>query len=81
MVATTCLFRRTAVVGCLLAMVAIGALTAAYGPSIPAFKAQQGIDDATAGAGLAMQSIGAVVGIGAQRRARRRPARGPYSMP
>lgn len=63
MVATTCLFRRTAVVGCLLAMVAIGALTAAYGPSIPAFKAQQGIDDATAGAGLAMQSIGAVVGI------------------
>ncbi|MET9085881.1 MFS transporter [Streptomyces sp. NPDC004237] len=44
-------------------MTAIGALTAAYGPSVPAFKQQQGIDDTVAGAGLAMQSLGAVVGI------------------
>ncbi|MGP3775378.1 MFS transporter [Streptomyces sp. SDT5-1] len=44
-------------------MTAIGALTAAYGPSIPAFKEQQGINDTAAGTGLAMQSIGAVIGI------------------
>ncbi|MEV5013482.1 MFS transporter [Streptomyces rochei] len=61
--ATTSLFRRNAVAGCLIAMTAIGALTAAYGPSIPALKEQQGISDAAAGTGLAMQSLGAVVGI------------------
>ncbi|MFF9045166.1 MFS transporter [Streptomyces parvulus] len=63
MVATTSLFKRNAIAGCLIAMTAIGALTAAYGPSIPAFKDQHGINDTAAGAGLAMQSLGAVVGV------------------
>ncbi|MCA1184936.1 MULTISPECIES: sugar MFS transporter [unclassified Saccharopolyspora] len=63
MVETTSLFRRGAVVGCLFAMTAIGALTAAHGPAIPAFRAEQGIDGATAAGGLAAQSIGAVAGI------------------
>ncbi|MEU8710387.1 MFS transporter [Streptomyces sp. NPDC048565] len=61
--AATLLFKRPALVGCLITMTAIGALTAAYGPSIPAFKEQQGVNDTAAGAGLAMQAIGAVVGV------------------
>lgn len=57
------LFNRAAIVGSMLAMVSIGALIASYGPAIAGFKARFGLTDADAGAGLALQSVGAVVGV------------------
>lgn len=41
----------------------IGALIAGYGPAIAGFKDRFGLSDAEAGAGLALQSIGAVAGV------------------
>lgn len=57
------LFSPMAILGALLAMMAIGALTAVYGPAIAGFKTQFAINDAHAGAGLAVQSLGAVIGV------------------
>lgn len=59
------LFNRAAIVGSMLAMVSIGALIASYGPAIAGFKTRFGLTDADAGAGLALQSVGAVVGVAA----------------
>lgn len=57
------LFTPIAILGALLAMMAIGALTAVYGPAIAGFKTQFAINDAQAGAGVAVQSLGAVLGV------------------
>ncbi|WP_301154954.1 MFS transporter [Mycolicibacterium fortuitum] len=57
------LFSRSATSGACAAMVAVGGLLAAYGPAIPELKNQFGLSDATAGSGLAVQSVGAVVGV------------------
>lgn len=57
------LFNRAAIVGSMLAMVSIGALIASYGPAIAGFKERFGLSDADAGAGLALQSVGAVAGV------------------
>ncbi|ADG98181.1 major facilitator superfamily MFS_1 [Segniliparus rotundus DSM 44985] len=56
------LFTRAATAGACAAMVGVGALLAVYGPALPEWKAQFGLSDAAAGSGLALQSLGAVVG-------------------
>lgn len=57
------LFDRRAVFACMVVMTSIGLLVATYGIAIPGFKEQFGVSDAAAGAGLALQSAGAVVGV------------------
>lgn len=57
------LFTPSAILGSLAAMAAIGALTAVYGPAIPGFIGAFDLATSDAGAGLAVQSIGAVVGV------------------
>lgn len=57
------LFRPTAIVGSLLAMVSIGLLLATYGPVISTFQVKFGVSESTAGLGLAFQSGAAVLGI------------------
>lgn len=66
------LFSRSATAGACVAMVAVGGLFAAYGPAIPELKDKFGLSDAAAGSGLAVQSIGAVVGVLAAQPALRR---------
>ena len=50
-------------IGCCTAMVAAGALLSAYGPAIPAFQEHFDLAEAAAGAGLGVQSVGAVAGV------------------
>lgn len=59
----TQLFSRSATAGACVAMVGVGGLLAAYGPAIPELKDKFGLSDAAAGSGLAVQSVGAVVGV------------------
>ncbi|MCA0156015.1 MFS transporter [Tsukamurella sp. M9C] len=59
----TQLFTRSATAGACVAMVGVGGLLAAYGPAIPELKDKFGLSDAAAGSGLAVQSVGAVVGV------------------
>lgn len=57
------LITRAGSIGCCTAMVAAGALLSAYGPAIPAFQEHFGLAEAAAGAGLGVQSVGAVAGV------------------
>ncbi|WOC13432.1 MFS transporter [Gordonia sp. MP11Mi] len=57
------LFTPSSTVGACVAMVAVGGMMAAYGPVIPELQARFGLSEAVAGSGLAVQSIGAVVGV------------------
>lgn len=57
------LFTPAAIWGSLAAMLAIGALTAAYGPSLPGLIAAFDLETSDAGAGLGVQSFGAVLGV------------------
>lgn len=66
------LFDRAAVLGSLAAMAAIGALIASYGPAVAGFQNRFGITEGQVGAGLAVQSLGAIIGVLASPRLMRR---------
>lgn len=57
------LFTTKATIGSCAALVAIGVMLAAYGPAIERFKVEFSVSSAAVGGAIAVQSLGAVIGV------------------